>query len=66
MLSEAQQKAALISATNSSKAYFFEPKEPEKSRFRREGWPVACPSSCRAVLCQLIGSKYAWGGGTCT
>ena len=43
MPSEAQQKAALISAISSSKAYFFEPKEPEKSRFRREAWPVAWP-----------------------
>ena len=66
MPSEAQQKAALISATSSSKAYFFVPKEPEKSRFRREEWPVAWPSSCSAVLYQLIGSKYACGGGTCT
>lgn len=44
-------------AMSSSKAYFFVPKEPEKSRLRREAWPVAWPSSCRAVRCQLIGSK---------
>lgn len=34
MPSEAQQNAAFISATSSSKAYFFEPKEPERSRLR--------------------------------
>jgi hypothetical protein len=28
-------------ATSSSKAYFLVPKEPEKSRFRRDAWPVA-------------------------
>ena len=35
MPSEAQQKAAFISAASSSNAYFLEPKEPERSRFSR-------------------------------
>ena len=30
-------------ATSSSKAYFFVQKLPEKSRFSRDAWPVACP-----------------------
>ena len=55
MPSEAQQKAALISATSSSKAYFFEPKEPEKSRFKREGWPVAW------ILCRYRHNTHASG-----
>lgn len=46
MPSEAQQKAAFISATSSSKAYFFEPKEPERSRFSRWAAPLAC-TLCR-------------------
>lgn len=33
------------------------PKRPDISRPSREAWPVACPSSCRAVRCQSIGSK---------
>src|SRR3546814_5856406 len=39
-------------ATSSSNAYFLVPKEPEKSRLSREGWPLAWPSSWSAVRCQ--------------
>ncbi len=35
-----------ISATSSSRAYDFEPNEPEWSRSRRDAWPVQC------VLCR--------------
>src|SRR3546814_15925006 len=62
MPSEAQQKAAFISATSSSNAYFFVPKAPVRSRFSRLWWPLACPISCRPVRYQLIGSKKACGG----
>jgi len=38
---EAQQKAAFISAINSSNAYFLVPKPPDRSRPSREAWPLA-------------------------
>ena len=44
---------------------FLRPKDPERSRFRRCGAPLAW-ELVEAVRCQLIGSKKAWGGGTCT
>ena len=41
MPSEAQQKAALSSAINPSKAHSLVPNEPEGSRFKRWGAPLA-------------------------
>ena len=42
---------------SSSNAYFFVPNAPERSRLRREACRWQWPNSCRAVRCQLIGSK---------
>jgi hypothetical protein len=45
MPSDAHENAAHSSAISSSKAYFFEPYAPDRSRLRRERWPLAWPVS---------------------
>jgi hypothetical protein len=52
MPSDVHENAGHSSAINSSKAYFFVPWAPPRSRLRRDGWPLAWPSV--TVIVELI------------
>jgi hypothetical protein len=72
-----RQRAASSPTTNSSHSSkgsdYAEPPHGQNSANRPQRRPCGIipvtalwPSSWKAVRCQLIGSKYACGGGTCT